>query len=176
MDCREFRNKHVGFVDDTLPAIEMDWMREHVGACARCSRHDTAIRRSLLVVRNLPRIEPSPDFMARLNARLHECEMDRHGPRQAGLPSLGRFAAVAAVVVVATYLALQASSGSAALREIRMPPVVAIASEPPSSPMADPAFVASVSTGMPVWPAVLMAEQAPMRFVNVELQQAALTR
>lgn len=114
--------------------------------------------------------------MARLNARLHECEGDGHAARPASSPSLGHFAAVAAAVVVATYLALQASFGSAAPREIRMAPVVAIASEPPSSPMADPAFVASVSTGMPVWPAVLMAEQAPMRFVNVELQQAALTR
>ncbi len=34
--------------------------------CLECTRHDTRIRRSLLIVRNLPRIEPSADFRARL--------------------------------------------------------------------------------------------------------------
>ena len=45
-------------------------MQRHLDACSRCSRQDTAIRRSLMLVRNLPPIEPSPEFMARLNARL----------------------------------------------------------------------------------------------------------
>src|SRR5690242_3366418 len=63
MDCREFRNKHVAFVDDLLPAFEMDAMQRHLLACSNCSRHDTKIRRSLLIVRNLPPIEPSPEFI-----------------------------------------------------------------------------------------------------------------
>src|SRR5437764_9637612 len=61
MDCRAFRNKHVAFVDDLLSAVEMDAMVRHRSACHRCSRHDTAVRRSLLIVRNLAPIEPSPD-------------------------------------------------------------------------------------------------------------------
>src|SRR6476659_8394429 len=72
MDCREFRKRHVAFVDDFLSAVEMDAMHRHVRMCSRCSRQDTVVRRSLLIVRNLPTIEPSPDFMARLNARLRE--------------------------------------------------------------------------------------------------------
>ena len=69
MDCREFRNKHVAFVDDLL--------------LGRRDGRDAAASGDLLgvlatghgdspqsvLVRNLPPIEPSPDFMRRLNAR-----------------------------------------------------------------------------------------------------------
>jgi hypothetical protein len=34
--------------------------------------------------------------------------------------------------------------------------------------------MAGISTGMPVWPAVMMVEQAPQHLANVELEQAAL--
>ena len=30
MDCRKFRNNHVAFVDDLLPAFEMEAMQRHV--------------------------------------------------------------------------------------------------------------------------------------------------
>jgi len=36
--------------------------------------------------------------------------------------------------------------------------------------------VASVSSGMPLWPAALIAEQAPMHFVNSEFQLASWSR
>jgi hypothetical protein len=38
--------------------------------------------------------------------------------------------------------------------------------------MGDAAFVASVPTGMPVWPAVLMLGQAPMRFADLDFRDA----
>jgi hypothetical protein len=34
--------------------------------------------------------------------------------------------------------------------------------------------MAGISTGMPVWPAVLMVDEAPRRMAGVELQQASL--
>jgi hypothetical protein len=34
--------------------------------------------------------------------------------------------------------------------------------------------MAGISTGMPVWPAVLMVDEAPRRLADVELQQASL--
>jgi hypothetical protein len=36
--------------------------------------------------------------------------------------------------------------------------------------LASPAFVASVPTGMPVWPAVLMVGQAPLHFASMEFR------
>jgi hypothetical protein len=171
MDCREFRKKHVAFVDDFLPAVDMDAMHRHVRMCSRCSRHDTVVRRSLLIVRNLPTIEPSPDFMARLNARLREvgpvARIDYVAPRSQ-FPSLSMFAMLAAGVAAIGYITLHSTQYFRAAAQPQ-PAVVASAPEAPEPPIASAAFVASVPTGMPVWPAVLMAGEAPMSFASLEL-------
>lgn len=180
MDCREFRNKHVAFVDDLLSAVEMDAMQQHTTVCSRCSRQDTAVRRSLMLVRSLPTIEPSPDFVARLNARLEELgpvsRMDFVAPRPF-LPSVGAFAVVAAGIVAVAYMAIETTRYFTPPQELRVVPAIASAFEPaPTVPIANAAFVASVPTGMPVWPAVLMVGEAPMHFANMEFQDASLTR
>ncbi|HVX38084.1 MAG TPA: zf-HC2 domain-containing protein [Gemmatimonadaceae bacterium] len=179
MDCREFRNKHVAFVDDLLPAVEMERMLRHVIVCSNCSRHDTAIRRSLLLVRNLPPVEPSPDFMVRLNARLEAlgpaARVDVVSPRP-HLTAVGSFAALAASLAAVAYLAMETTHYFAP--ESVSPPAAAVAQAVDSTPapIANAAFVASVSTGMPVWPAVLMVGQAPVRFASLEFHDVDETR
>jgi anti-sigma factor RsiW len=173
MECREFRNKHVPFVDDLLSAVEMDAMLRHLSTCSRCSRHDTAIRRSLLLVRNLPPIQPSHDFMQRLNARLTQlgpAARDDLIATRTMFGPLGAFAALAAGIGVVAYLSVATTryfdSADAPA------PVVAVAPEPaaPPAPIANAAFVASVPTGIPIWPAVLMAGEAPGHFANMDLR------
>lgn len=87
MDCRTFRKKHIAFVDGVMNVKAEAAMFEHVEACARCARLDVAVRRGLLVARNLPQIRPSKDFMVRLGARLKSSEgvLDQaaHGARAA---------------------------------------------------------------------------------------------
>src|SRR5215204_4475062 len=77
MDCRSFRSKHVAFVDDFLPGEDVVAMERHLAECERCATHDAKVRRSLLVFKNLPAVEPSPDFYARLSARI---ESERSAP------------------------------------------------------------------------------------------------
>jgi hypothetical protein len=183
MDCRQFREKHVAFVDDVLPAFEMRAMQQHRIVCARCSRLDTSIRRSLLLVRNLRPIEPSPDFVARLNKRLAQlgpsAQIDVVAPRPL-LPSTAAIAALAAGVVVVAYMAVQTSHYFA--RPMAQSAVAVTASgpvsliEPGPAPIANAAFMASVPTGIPLWPAVLMAGQAPMHFASADFREAELTR
>src|SRR3954469_12239368 len=72
MNCREFKSKHVGFIDDLLSAADMAEMRRHLFSCPRCATLDVRIRRSLLVVRNLPQIQPSADFFEGLHAALKQ--------------------------------------------------------------------------------------------------------
>ena len=182
MDCREFRNKHVAFVDDVLPAAEMRVMERHRASCLRCSRHDTSIRRSLLLVRNLPPIEPSPDFMIRLNQRLEglgsEARVDFVAPRPYH-PSLTTFAALAAGLVAVGYMAIETTNyftPSAAQRQIAPLASVVPAALEPAPALSSAAFVASVPTGMPVWPAMLMAGQAPMHFANLDFHDSDLER
>jgi len=43
-------------------------------------------------------------------------------------------------------------------------------SAPEITPLANAAYVAAVPTGIPIWPAVLMAGETPVRFASMELQ------
>ena len=184
MDCREFRRNHVAFVDDLLPGIDLVRMQRHVLECAACARHDTMIRRALLVVRNMPRIEPSSDFSERLHARLRSLEppgMSGSDVRTHARVGLGTFAAVATGVIAAGLLTFTVfeRSGSMA-RDVSLAPVVA--SMPAElmdvapSPIPAQAMVASASTGIALWPAVMAAEQAPLHFAAAELRLASYQR
>jgi hypothetical protein len=77
MLCHAFRKRHEQYVDGSLDAATIHVMRGHVSTCGPCGRFDVAVRRGLLVARNLPTIQPSPDFMRRLEARLAEPEVRR---------------------------------------------------------------------------------------------------
>ena len=77
MDCRSFRKHHVAYLDDTLPGELLVTAERHVRECAGCASHDTAVRRSLLLARNLPPLEVSDDFAARLAARLDDVRCGR---------------------------------------------------------------------------------------------------
>lgn len=176
MDCRAFRENHVGFVDDVLPAVVMEDMHRHMQSCARCARHDLAVRRGLLIVRNLPTIEPSADFMSRLSDRIAELQLE--GDAREMTPSYrlttGAFAALAAGLTLFAYVALEAANRFGTPQMLRLPPVVATAPSRPAPPVNGTAYMAAISTGMSMWPAVLMADEAPRRLADVELQQAAL--
>jgi hypothetical protein len=184
MDCRTFRNNHVAYVDDVLCAAEMTAMDGHLAGCVRCARHDTAVRRALLVVHNLPSVEPSPEFLTRLSTRIDALgpisRTDRIGAHSY-LPSVGAFAALAAGVAAVTYLAVTTNdyfSAPAAGAPMAVAAAFAgsgrtVTSEAGSvAPLASPAMVASVPTGMPVWPAMLMVGQAPVRFASMELDES----
>lgn len=72
MDCREFRKQHFAYLDDTLPGDTMAEAQRHVMACDNCAAHDSMVRRSLMLVRNMSVIEPSAAFRQRMQARLNE--------------------------------------------------------------------------------------------------------
>ena len=140
-------------------------MRMHMRECPVCARHDMVVRRSLMLVKSLPTIETSPDFRARLDARL------RASPREV-IPRRSRIsyvvvAAAAAGVMFMTYLATDTLRTMP--REIRLAPVVASTPESEPSPVATSAFVATVPTGMSVWPAIMVANQATIHFVAAEM-------
>jgi hypothetical protein len=181
MDCREFGKKHLGFVDDTLSAVDTAAMHRHLQVCSHCARHDTRIRRGLMLARNLPIVQPSADFMERLNARLRDV-----GPidRYAVTTSASRvfspvgFSVIAASVMAVTVLAGTLLRGSGGSEELTLPPVVATLPEADSTPapVATPVYVASFVSGMPVWPAVMHAGEASLHMAKFEFSQAGLTR
>jgi hypothetical protein len=176
MDCRTFRRQHVAFVDDTLPGIDVVQMERHRNACDACARLDRDVRRSLLLIRNnLPTIEPSAEFSARLARRLEE-ERKRQaapapffrGPGVSGFLSMSIGVVALGLFAVVMTDRPGASEGEEAAR---LPSVVLRPTGAPlgvnsTLPVAPPAFVASVSTGMAVWPALLMMEEAQSRYAG----------
>lgn len=173
MDCRTFRRKHLAFVDDTLPGVDVVAMERHRRECLACARLDSDVRRSLLLVRNnLPSIQPSAEFSHQLARRL-EAERKRlaapaplfRGPGIGGFVSMSLGLVAIGLVVVA--LVERSGTGQIA----RLPGVVI---RPAATeqvvraplPVAPPALVASVSTGMAVWPALLMMEEAQSRYAD----------
>jgi hypothetical protein len=51
-------------------------------------------------------------------------------------------------------------------------PIAAAEIDSTSTSATNAAIVASVPTGMPVWPAVLMVGEAPLRFANMEFHES----
>lgn len=177
MDCRTFYARHVGFVDDVLPGIEIVEMQRHIAECAPCARHDALIRRSLLVVRNMPTIQCSPGFTERVTDSIRTLSHTQQS-RTALLTPRGAFAAAVAagLIVFAGFNVLAESD--APLSHAPVVATVPASDDPPAeeSVMASHAMLASVSMGIPIWPAALMAEQAQIQFANSAFQLTNLTR
>ena len=175
MNCREFRRKHDAYVDDTLSGADLDGMTRHRQLCERCAQLDTRVRRALLVARNLPTIQPSAAFGERLQARLHAERTALALARQmedttaAGRwrPfSAGTYTVIAAGVLVAAGLAGVATLSGNRDDVIRLAPVVASRPESEGSTLTTPTMVAAMPAGMPLWPAVFVAQQAPWHFAS----------
>jgi hypothetical protein len=169
MDCRDFREKHFAFVDDTLPGIELVGMQMHLMECEACSHHDANIRRSLMLFRSLPTIEPSPGFSARLDQKILQVRLADAAAMRG--TRTRRFAAAITVtsVVMLAYIGVSLRHVDTP-QDIHFPPVVATAFEPLPLAVADPApeMMASVPAGLPMWTAALFAEQTSAHFASLE--------
>ncbi|HMI56072.1 MAG TPA: zf-HC2 domain-containing protein [Gemmatimonadaceae bacterium] len=177
MDCREFCEQHLAFVDDTLAGVELVRMQRHIAECESCAKQDARVRRALLLFRNLPSIEPSAKFSQRLDARLKECHHDHLATTQRNLRR-GAIAATLASAVMLGYISNTLYRHSDAPGDLRMPPVIASIPDADLTPImtSTPAIVASVSAGLSIWPAALFAEQVPVRFAHAKLELANYTR
>jgi hypothetical protein len=175
MDCREFCDQHLAFVDDTLAGIELVRMQRHLLECESCAKHDAKIRRALLLFKNLPSIEPSADFYPRLEARIKSCQHDDLFVTTQR--SMRRAAVVAAVASAIMLGYIGTTLYPDAPGDLMMPPVVATVPELELSPLtpSTPAIVA-VSAGLTIWPAALFAEQVPVGFAHSSFELADYPR
>ncbi|HET9426174.1 MAG TPA: zf-HC2 domain-containing protein [Gemmatimonadaceae bacterium] len=173
MKCREFKANHVGFIDDVLSAADMADMRRHLAVCASCATLDIRIRRSLLIVRNLPQIEPSADFYARLSEALKQAPAP--APKRQPFAAAATFAAVTAALAAAVYFAMafttdrEAPGTPATVTTAEVAPIAPL-------PMTDAAIAAAVPAGIPVWPAMFMVGDLPTQLANAELLDSSLGR
>ena len=174
MHCSDFRKRHLPFVDGTMSDADMVAMQRHLNECGECTRHDTALRRGLLVFRNLAPVEPSADFATRLQARLRALAQGDQRAELFRAPGMGAFVAAASVVALG-FVGASLLHWTEMRRDLMLEPVVATSPALPP-PLVDYPFVAASSTGMPMWPAAVLAEQASVHFVNAEAHFATLSR
>ncbi|MBV6520042.1 MAG: hypothetical protein MNPFHGCM_00146 [Gemmatimonadaceae bacterium] len=164
MHCSAFRKQHSVYLDDVLSGEQREAMRAHVRSCERCATHDVRIRRAVLLARNIATVEASEDFGRRLAARIR-----REREPIALLPQSRRVAvwcgAAAASLVLVVGVLASLTTGDAQSEPPRLPAVVASAQAVLDTATA-PAIVAAMSAGMVVWPALLIAEEAPLRFAS----------
>jgi hypothetical protein len=83
---------------------------------------------------------------------------------------------VAASLVAVGYIAASSLNWTRPQGDIALAPVIATQPAMSRPAVENQALVASMSAGMPVWPMVYFAEQAPMRFAQVQFTQASLGR
>lgn len=181
MDCKSFRKQHLAYLDDTMPGDEMAAAQHHVMVCDGCAAHDTLVRRSLMVARSMPALEPSADFQARLRARLAECRDECREERTA-LLNAPRTAAsrnsrvVMAVAASAMLGAFVWQGWSTTAPELSMQPVIASQPAMPT-PVSyiTPELMQAMATGNPVWPAAMIIEDAPTHFVSSDFTLATFS-
>ena len=186
MDCRNFRKHHLSYLDDTLSGDQMAAAQRHILACDACAAHDTMVRRSLIVARNMPSIEPSTAFQERLQARLAECRLERvtqsganegvfnrrdglefipFPGHQTGWRSPRTLVAIAASAVIGVLVWRGAMPAHAPL--MAMDPVIATEPARPEIRSVSPALLQAMATGSSVWPAAMLIDDMPAQFVNV---------
>lgn len=137
MACRSFRKNHLAYLDDTLAGDLMSAAQRHILTCDSCAAHDSMVRRSLMVAKNLPSIEPSAAFQQRLQARLAECREERRTERDlrndavdaAMLPMAGNRASWLAPRTIAA-IAASAILGTLIWRGVTTPDVPLVAMQP----------------------------------------------
>jgi hypothetical protein len=102
--CDELLARYGDYVDGLLTPVQVARLQLHIETCASCGRYDRIMQRGLELVRDLPPVEPSPDFEQRLQHRLY------HVDDAAALAAQRPTAGAVATFAVASVLALLAWS------------------------------------------------------------------
>lgn len=128
MDCERFLDGYSDFRDGLLPLEASREFEAHLRSCGACARYDRVVDRGARLCRDLPELEPSSDFAARLRERIDRGEPDAWVPgRSSSELSASAALSIAAVLAVAAWLpVLQGEDGTPE----RLPAVAARAPQP----------------------------------------------
>lgn len=110
------------------PSRQAD-VEAHLAVCAACARFDEAYDRGLGELRSLPAIQPSFDFLPRLQHRLYHLEQDRFRFSRSDTSgtSVGLVLLLILLIGAAAWLPLVRSSAP----PVQLPPIVAVAPPDP---------------------------------------------
>jgi anti-sigma factor RsiW len=95
MDCDKFLAEYSEYRDGEVSWAEREEFEAHMDACEACARYDEVVRQGGQVLRSLPELEVSDDFMDRLKHRIYTEDLERKRAASRGTP--GAVLATAAV-------------------------------------------------------------------------------
>ena len=72
--CDAYMASHSEYLDGLLSPVAAAQLGAHADACADCARYDRIVRKGIDLVRDLPAVEPSPEFEMRLQHRIFHME------------------------------------------------------------------------------------------------------
>ncbi len=134
--CRKFLDGYSEYRDGRLDTEDRSFFMGHMAQCSSCRRYDRVIRRGVRVLRE-PVEASAPATMSIAEVRFRATAFERES---LALGTAGSGVTLSAAVVVALLLAAVAWSPffSGTTPEVDMPPVVAGAPHPPSTPSFAP--------------------------------------
>lgn len=146
--------------------------QQHLLLCDACAAHDTMMRRSLMLARNIPSLGLSEGFEGRLRMRLAECRKETAAPaHSSSLLATRVLAAAVAAGLVAGVVLWQGMTPTGA-SEAAVQPVIAVQSAPvvtktqQQQRRVSPALMQAMATGNPVWPATMILDEMPTHLIN----------
>lgn len=77
VDCETFLAEYSALRDDLVSGFERAALEAHRDACPSCTRYDRVVRAGTKLVRETPELDVSDDFMARLEGRMYEVDLER---------------------------------------------------------------------------------------------------
>lgn len=147
VDCEHFLDRYSDFRDGLLPERERREFEAHLSECLECGRYDQVVGEGIRVLLELPEIDASPDFAARLQHRLFHLEEEMAVRRRSSGSSVALTFGIAAAIGAAAWLPVIADS-----RLPLLPPAVAHAPDHPDQlPIVfHPALLPGAGAAVPV--------------------------
>lgn len=126
LDCSHFLDDYSSFRDGLLPEESEREFEAHLFECASCARYDEVVREGSRLLCRLPAVEPSDDFLPRLEHRILQVEAERSLTARATGTSGMLVMAMSSLLAIAAWGPLARSEPAV----IELPPVAARAPEP----------------------------------------------
>lgn len=160
--CADFLGEYTDLRDGVSGPTRAAMLRDHARECGSCARYDRALNNGVDVLRGLGAVEPSYDFMPRLQHRIFQLDLEKSLDRQ-------RASGASVVLTMGLALAIAATAWAPLLGRrpvvIELPAIAAHAPHPvralPSVFSSGPLFSSSPSAGFADAPIGLLNRASP---------------
>jgi hypothetical protein len=123
LSCSELLEEYSDYRDGLVSASKAGQIRAHLDGCQACARYDRVVSGGVRALRALPEIEPSDDFLPRLQHRLYHIdeELAAGGARAGSGVSLQFVLLLVCLIAAAAWLPMVMARPAL----VELPPVAA---------------------------------------------------